>query len=146
MIQFYCLSVLLDIVGGYALCHDAFALRGTSFDGVRAFLRDRTTRIVIGILAAVTGAFKLLAVVHGDIPVIGDLFPAVAGLAVGASLLLDSGAGSAKAETPAEGEAPAAPRARGRLELLLLERKGIVGVVGIVAGIVHFLFPMVVFL
>ena len=163
MIQFYFLSVFLNILGGYSLCPDVSAVRGSPFDGVRSFLQDHITRIVLGILTAVTGAFKLLTVVHGDIPVVGDFLPAVAGIAVGAALLLDineasraaqaeGDSGSATAEQPASEARGAAPRgrihriARGKAERFLLDHKGAVGVAGIIAGVVHFFFPMVMFL
>lgn len=177
MIQFYLVSVILNIVGGYSLCPDASATRGSSFDGVRAFLRERTTRVVVGILAAVTGAFKLLNAVRGDIPVVGDFLPAMAGLAVGSTLLLERfrdpefaapsgrhpGTGpeaaveseGAARQAAASGAEPAAaapqgkPEARkglGKVERFLLDHKTAVGLAGIIAAGVHFLFPMVLFL
>ncbi len=169
MIQFYFLSILLNVVGGYALAIDAAHRSSPAIDGLRAFLRDPTVRLVIGILTIVTGAFKLLAVVRGDIPVVGDFVPAVAGLAVGATLLLElyrepsgdhpfgapSGADPApKAKAKAADGAAAAteatgnPAARGpgKIERLLLEKKAVVGIAGVLAGLVHFLFPVVLFL
>ena len=142
MIQFYLVSVILNIVGGYSLCPDASATRGSSFDGVRAFLRERTTRVVVGILAAVTGAFKLLNAVRGDIPVVGDFLPAAAGMAVGVTLLIEVYGGRPSLKPSSE---PAA-RADGRVVRFLMRNKGAVGIAGIIAGVVHFLFPMVMFL
>ncbi|MBL8968267.1 MAG: hypothetical protein JNG85_14770 [Spirochaetaceae bacterium] len=169
MIQFYFLSILLNVVGGYALAIDATHRSSPAVDGLRAFLRDPTVRLVIGILTIVTGAFKLLAVVRGDIPVVGDFVPAVAGLAVGATILLelyrepsgDHPFGAPTAEDAAvkdkakakdgnaattEAAANPAPRGPGRIERFLLEKKAVVGIAGVLAGLVHFLFPVVLFL
>jgi hypothetical protein len=44
---------------------------------------------VLGILSAVTGLFKLLSAVEGNVPVVGDLLPAMTGLGVGAVLLYE---------------------------------------------------------
>jgi hypothetical protein len=141
MIQFYLVSVILNIVGGYSLCPDASARRGTSFDGVREFLCERTTRVVLGILTSVTGAFKLLTAMRGDIPVIGDFLPATAGMTVGVTILIDVYGGR-----PSPTQGSSTPRAGGSAERFLLRNKGVVGIAGIIAGIVHFLFPMVMFL
>ena len=174
MIQFYFLSVLFNLVGGYALVEDSARNRHASLEGLRTFLRDPTVRLVIGILSAVVGAFKLLTVVRGDIPVVGDFLPAVAGIAVGATLLLDiyrspsgdaEGAAS-KADGASEGaadgaaaqagragsskdggsEAKGKARGPGRLESLLREHEEAVGMAGMIAALVHFLFPAVLFL
>jgi hypothetical protein len=155
MIQFYFFSVLLNVLGGYALYSEGTPPRGSAFDGLRAFLRDPTARLVLGILAAVTGAFKLLAVVRGDIPVVGDFLPALAGMAVGTTLILDSsgrapaGSGSAAptgSATGDEGRGDPVPRRRGGAELFLLANREAIGIAGMIAGLVHFLFPMVIFL
>jgi hypothetical protein len=157
VIQFYCLSVFLNIIGGYALCPGLSLDRGTPFDGMRSFLQDRTTRIVLGILAAVTGGFKLIIVVRGDIPVIGDFIPALAGLVVGTVLFLDQDTfepektpSPAAPEGASVGGASDVPRrgagVRRKLSAYLVERKAAIGFLGIGAGIAHFLFPMVVFL
>lgn len=157
MIQFYFLSVLFNLVGGYALIEDSARNRHPSLEGMRIFLRDPTVRLVIGILSAVVGAFKLLTVVRGDIPVVGDFLPAVAGIAVGATLLLDiyrspEGAMAEAAEAEAaNAEGPGAAAAEkakgpGRIERLLIEHEEAVGLAGMIAGLVHFLFPAVLFL
>jgi purine-cytosine permease-like protein len=160
MVQFYFLSILMNLIGGLSLALSATRSRGPALDGLVAFLRDRTVCLVAGILCAVTGAFKLLTVIRGDIPVIGDFVPALAGIAVGATLMLEhfreapppSAAEPArKARAAPEGEAGArasSEQARGAsgFELFFLERKVAVGLAGIIAGAVHFLFPMVLFL
>jgi hypothetical protein len=55
---------------------------------------DEGVRLVLGILSMVTGAFKLISPMRGDVRIIGDLIPALAGLLVGAVLLLELHRGS----------------------------------------------------
>jgi hypothetical protein len=93
----------------------------------------------------------------GDIPVVGDFLPAVAGIAVGATLLIDAyaegsakgaeaGVGEASGEEGKAADAKARPSGRSRTARFLAENKGAVGIAGIIAGVLHFLFPMVMFL
>jgi len=136
MIQFYFLSVLFNIVGGYALLiHDAQD-KGTKFDGVRSFLKDMTVRLVLGVLSVIVGFFKLLTVMRGDIPIVGDFLPAVAGLATGFSLLLEFYRSNSNVST----------ETLEKMERILNANRRIVGVVAIVIGFVHFLFASVLFL
>ncbi|HSV56957.1 MAG TPA: hypothetical protein VLH39_07600 [Magnetospirillaceae bacterium] len=136
MIQFYFLSVLLNIVGGYALLVQGGGDKGTSFDGVRTFLRDMTVRLVLGVLTIVVGFFKLLTVMRGDIPIVGDFLPAVAGMATGFSLLLEFYRSNSNVTT----------ETLERMDRILTSNRRIVGISSIVIGFVHFLFASVLFL
>ena len=136
MIQFYALSVFLTILAGYALVSRDASSRGTATDGIRSFLSDRIVRLILGIMSASVGFFKLVAVMRGDIPVVGDLLPAAAGMVSGFTLLLEFYRDSSEVK----GELVA------RLEELLLARSRIIGVAAIVTGFVHFLFAQVIFL
>lgn len=140
MVQFYFLSIALNIVGGLALSFGDSTGGGAALSGLRAFLRDRTVRLVIAILACVTGGLKFVTAMRGDIPVVGDFVPAVAGIAVGGTLLLEL---HAEDEL---GDPAASPRRISPIEKLLLGNKEGVGMAGIIAGLLHFLFPMVIFL
>jgi hypothetical protein len=149
MVQFYFLSVFFNLFGGYALFVDSSRQRSPAAMGLRVFLRDPNVRLVLGILSLVTGGFKFLTVMRGDIPVVGDFVPAVAGLAVGATLLLERFRVPAPAGDEAageNGEKKEGPSKAPWFERLLLEHKTAVGLAGMIAGVVHFLFPMVLFL
>lgn len=163
MVQFYFLSVFFNLSGGLCLFFASSPERKGPSEGLRLFLRDPTVSLVIGILCAVTGAFKLLTVIRGDIPIVGDFLPAAAGIAVGGTLLLEryrdpasphrivmksekkEGA-EASAEVQADSDATQAPSLPQKMESFFLENRSSVGIAGIIAGIVHFLFPMVLFL
>jgi len=148
MIQFYFLSISLNIIGGLALCADAPLKGGPAFAGLRTFLRDRTVRLVIAILACVTGGLKFVTAMRGDIPVVGDFLPAVAGIAVGGTMLLELYSSETWASSePGEAERTAPPpRKVSGFESFLLSNKESIGIAGILAGLLHFLFPMVIFL
>jgi hypothetical protein len=161
LIQFYALSVVLNICGGYALAADTSVVHGSAFDGVRAYFRDSTVRLVLGILTLITGCFKLLAVIRGDIPIVGDFLPAAGGIAVGLALLLERHRGRAEDGVPGTGgeghgpdhagtgKAAAGKRFSMTIETaqdLFLSNKKVLGIAGMIAGLIHFLFPMVLFL
>lgn len=93
-------------------------------------------RLILGILSVLVGVMKLLSVFRGDIPVIGDLLPCLAGLAGGFSLLLEyyQSTGSREINLPAI------------IDTIFIKRRNILGYVCIVAGVLHFIFPQVVIL
>jgi hypothetical protein len=171
MVQFYFLSVFLTISGGYAL---SFAMRSSShhlLKNLDAIFLDPPVRLALGVLNLVTGAFKLISPMRGDVRIIGDLFPALAGILVGTVLLLElhrgpdtpfvdttfvdaaaeggaaSATGSGSPETPkAASPVMASRKKRHRLEAFLLKSGAAIGFVAMLAGIMHFLFPMELFL
>jgi len=135
MIQFYFLSVLLNFLAGYSLALDP-EVKNSPLDGIRSLLLDETTRLVLGIFTGSVGFFKLLTVVRGDIPVVGDLIPAVAGMIAGFALVLEYY--RSRSTTPSE--------ASERLNQILVKNRKWVGIGAILSAAAHFLFPMVLFL
>jgi hypothetical protein len=134
--QFYLLSVVMNLVGGYMLHSDGKPDKGNAFDGVRAFLRVETCRLVVGVMAFVTGLFKLLTVTDGDIPVIGDFGAALVGILVGFSLVFEFYRKHTTLST----------KNSELLEKIFLSKKNVVGIAGMCASMVHFVFPRVLFL
>jgi hypothetical protein len=160
MVQFYFLSIVLNLAGGYALVVDGLPPRSRTIEGFRCFFQDSTARLVIGILAVATGALKFLTPIRGDIPIVGDFLPAVGGVGVGITLLLESYHGGEAPKPGAEAapdlepspsgsprKSPISPRGEpNALERLFLDHRAVIGLVGLISGVVHFLFPMVIFL
>lgn len=89
MEQFYFLSVTMNLIAGYTIMVSNTPDKGTALDGVRNYLKETTVRLIIGIIVATIGLLKLIIVMRGDIPVIGDLLPASAGIASGTKLFLE---------------------------------------------------------
>lgn len=136
MIQFYALSVFLTILAGYALVSRDAPQRGTATDGIRSFLSDRIVRLILGIMSTSVGFFKLLAVMRGDIPVVGDLLPAAAGMASGFTLLLEFYRDSSEVKSELVA----------KLEGALLDKSRLIGIAAMATGFIHFLFAQVIFL
>ncbi len=135
MLQFYFLSIVGNILAGVALASEYLAGRFPVFVPFRDLLSRRTYRASIGVLAAAVGFLKLLIRSSAaDVPVLGDLIPALLGLAMGASLLLH--VVREKADLPP----------LGRLERAALTYRVPLGFVGIAAAILHFLLPGALFL
>ena len=101
-----------------------------------AIMQDETFRLVLGILTCITGFFKLLSAVRGDIPVIGDLIPAFAGLIGGFTLLYDF---YKQRSTVDEDSLPPVVKK-------IIGARKYVGIGCLLAAILHFLFPTVLFL
>jgi hypothetical protein len=136
MIQIYLLSILLNAGGGFVL----FSNGGTGGksvieDEIHFSLRNESFRLVLGILCALVGLLKLLSPVQGDIPVIGDIVPAAAGLTAGFVLLFDYYHGRSFFE---EGD--------GRMRTIITVNRRWIGFAVMIAAVLHFIFPGVLLL
>ncbi|MDR1390381.1 MAG: hypothetical protein LBJ31_10460 [Treponema sp.] len=86
MLQFYLLSIVLNVFLG---CILAFC-DGETEQGAPAFtLNNETLRLVAGGFSIGVGILKLLSPVANSVPVVGDLFPALANLAGGFILVFE---------------------------------------------------------
>jgi len=135
MIQFYFLSIVLNFCAGYALSFDREARTG-ALEGIRSIFRDETLRLVLGVLTMSVGVFKLLSVVRGDFPVVGDLVPSAAGLLSGFALLLEY----YREKTTLH------ELFSDRLDRIFVKNRKWLGIGAILAAVAHFLFPTVLFL
>lgn len=137
MVQIYFLSVVTNILGGLALSAAHYSEKFPGLSGVRDFFEEKAgIRVTLGVVAFLAGFLTLLSVTAGDVPVAGDLLPALAGLITGATLLFDrykekSTVQSKFIET---------------VDKVLLRNKTILGSVGVLLGALHFLIPGVVLL
>ena len=171
MLQFYFLSILLNLVAGlvfiYAMTDDGLEAAEELSDtpdadadlnpdgeadalsektkpvrtaGIKSaavsFLGDKTLQLVVGILSFLTGLMKLLSPIQYDIAIIGDLVPALAGIAAGAVLLLDWYQERSDSELPLP-DAILTMYTSGRKYL---------GIFCVIAAVLHFIFPRVLFL
>jgi uncharacterized membrane-anchored protein len=137
MLQFYFLSVLLNALTGFVLLFVDRDDPDAVIEGkMPAIMQDETFRLVLGILTCITGFFKLLSAVRGDIPVIGDLIPAFAGLIGGFTLLYDF---YKQRSTVDEDTLPPVVKK-------IVGARKYVGIGCLLAAILHFLFPTVLFL
>lgn len=174
MLQFYFLSVLLNIITGLVFLYgskedslDSVSSSGFSDDifsdndngsdsdenssekneikdenGKKSknleipFLEDSSFRLVLGILMVLTGLMKLLSPIQYDVPVVGDLIPSLAGIAGGISILLEW----------YKNKSTLALSLPEVLEKLFVDGRKYLGIFCIAAGVLHFIFPRVLFL
>lgn len=175
MIQFYFLSILLNLLAGLIFIYavkdslqsdivpsdsdDSFFHSSESddldfdsdqnFSDVKSnpeksqlkslalpFLGDKTLQLVVGILSALTGLMKLLSPIQFDVPVVGDLIPALTGLVSGAVLLLDWYQTQSGLELPL-------PLS---IQNVYTNGRKYLGIFCVIAATLHFIFPRVLFL
>ncbi len=137
MIQFYLLAVCLNIAGGLILSSDFFSEKIPFAATLRDSVQEKQSwRIIFILLLLFTGIFKVLSVTKGDVPVVGDLLPALSLLLIGITSL--SNYFAEKSDT--EGTF------FHRMNAVLTPNSHIIGVSAIVLGLLHFLFPTVLFL
>ena len=136
MVQFYVLSILVNLLGGLLLAGEIISKKTTSFDFCNKILKSELYTLIFAIIAAVAGLFKLISVFEGDLYVIGDILPAAASFTIAlyffSKYLLEK-------KGVLEGTL-------GSIDLFIEKYKGIVGIACIVIAFLHFLFPRVLFL
>ncbi|ADK81731.1 hypothetical protein [Sediminispirochaeta smaragdinae] len=137
MVQFYVLAILLNFIGGALLAADYFEERFPILVQMRKGLEDRPgLRVSLIILTVLVGIFKLLTVTSGDVPVVGDLLPALSLFLLGFIQALDYYI--QKSDVGGEG--------REHLEKIFIANQSVFGVAAMVIAVLHFLFPAVLFL
>jgi hypothetical protein len=131
MLQFYFLSIATLVLAGVAL----IGASGRAVDREFTRLLNRTwVKIPLGVVAAAVGIVKFVVPTTAEsTAVVGDLLPALAGLAVGLALVVEAWVNR---KAPSD-EAQKADRAASFYRIPL-------GVVSIGAGVAHFLVPGVV--
>jgi hypothetical protein len=140
MIQFqlYFLSILFNAVAGYLLISSGGRENESIEDGMKFSPRSGAFRLVLGILTAGTGVLKLLSPTVG-LPILGDLIPALAGMAAGFMLLFgyyrEHSSIAASAESGLD-----------RMGETMLRYKKAAGILLIAVAALHFLFPQALFL
>jgi hypothetical protein len=103
-------------------------------------LRNSTCRLILGILCAIIGILKLLSPSMDNIPILGDLVPALAGVAAGFILVF----GYYREHVSVGVVEP-----EGKLDRIggtFLKYKRPVGFLLLVSAALHFLFPQALFL
>ena len=135
MLQFYFLSIVANALAGYILISgsdDSPLVFKSGFS-----LKDETFKLGVGIAALVIGLMKILSVVEGDVPVIGDIIPAVAGILSGFILVFEY----YRSRTSLEASENVA-----KVDRLLVANKKVIGIAALIAAVLHFLFPRVLLL
>jgi len=135
MLQFYFLSVILNVLTGISLVYMKKGVDSET-DKTQELFESSNFKLIAGILTSFTAVMKLLSVLPGDVPVAGDLIPVLAGLAGGITLLLDY----YKEKSSVDLQLPQI------LQTLFTKGRVYVGYACIGAAVLHFLLPKVLFL
>jgi hypothetical protein len=143
MPQFYLLSVVTTVVAGLVLSSDYLKTKSEFFGGFRFLQKNRTIQIAAGLVTAAVGVLKFIFRSPGeDIVVVGDLLPAAAGIILGIILI-----GEAFQQHPKEGaEQEKLGKSVEKVTSRIRPYRIPVGIAGAVIGVLHFLFPRVLFL
>ena len=137
MVQFYFLSILANILAGLTLAMDYLSEKFNALVAFKDMFGKRGTKITVGLLAFIVGFLKLLIRSTGeDVPLIGDFLPAVAGLGMGAAILLEFF--KERTNLPAEKVS--------NLEKAVITYKVPLGIAGLVISVLHFIIPGALFL
>jgi hypothetical protein len=137
MLQFYFLSIVANLLAGLTLSSDYLAERFKGFAPYAEILSRRNVRTSVGIAAFVVGFLKLLIRSSAnDVPVVGDLLPALGGLAMGAALVV--GLIRDRSGIPDD-------KASG-FEKTVVTYRVPLGIAGLVIAALHFLLPGALFL
>jgi len=137
MVQFYLLAVILNILGGLILAAPLLQEKIPMLEKLHEGLRiNIASRMVFILLSLVVGIFKILSVTKGDVAVVGDLLPALSLLLMAGVFFLDyykeqSEIGSSFID---------------KLQRIFVDNKSAIGIILVVIGLLHFLFPRVLFL
>ncbi|MDR3283596.1 MAG: hypothetical protein LBS97_00255 [Treponema sp.] len=143
MLQFYLLSVLLNVLTGLVLffsfgkeqpAGDVQFGKAISIDDPALF-ENKTFRLVLGLASGLVGILKLF-VVAGSVRVFGDLLPALAGIAGACTLLLDYFTSTTSIEVNL-------PHG---VDMVFRQGAKYIGIACITIAALHFIFPKTLFL
>lgn len=137
MYQIYFLSILTNVLAGIALGFDRMdeRLRLHAVFNPELF-QHAGFRLAIGLITFVVGFLKLLSVSPGDVAVLGDLVPALTGMLAGFALSFQY---YQERTTSESGTVASLDKVFGRHSSTL-------GMVALIAGVVHFFLHRVLFL
>ncbi|MDR2144502.1 MAG: hypothetical protein LBP29_09050 [Treponema sp.] len=134
MLPFYLLTILLNAVSGYVLAFRKEEAQGEN--GFSFSFDNEVFRLVLGAASIFTGLFKVLSPVAGNVPVAGDLVPALANFLGGGILVFDY----YRNRTTVRSEAVE------KLGDIVEKNRKIAGFISIGAAVLHFVFYSVLFL
>lgn len=152
MAQFYFLSILMNILAGLILVFGINLVSERVDDDFDEDISESDKkvkktfgdlgldspgfRMVTGILCVFVALMKILSVFRNDVPVIGDLIPAFAGFAGGASILLEYYIYTSDQEISVNEN----------VQKVFIDSRKIIGYICFAAAVMHFVFPQVLFL
>jgi len=142
MVQLYFLSIVFNGLAGFLFVFADLGGGDTAEDSAKISAVGSGFRLIIGILAAVTGILKLLLPMGGEgkvgLPILGDLLPALASLTAGFMLIFGF---YRERSSHVDSEEKI-----NRFGEVALHYKKAVGIALLASALLHFLFPSALFL
>jgi len=137
MYQIYLLSIVTLLLSGVTLSYERLR-DSVGIDSILnvAVIEKPTYRMVLGVVTLLVGFFQFLTVAPGDVPVVGDLVPAVTGVLLGLILLVEYYQSKSNVES-----AFVSTGSR-----VFVRNGSNFGLIGILVALLHFLFNRVLFL
>ena len=135
MFQLYLLTVLTNVLAGLALATGFLTDRFERFSEYTDFMSNGVYRIVLALVSLLIGFINLFPTYSGDIAVLGDLLPSLAGIATGI-LLITEYLSSRKSEDESKTFELAE-----KVEKFSGPYLTIVGVASVVIGVLHAILP-----
>ncbi len=137
MVQFYFLAVCLNIIGGFIVAAPYFEEKMPFLGSVKqALVGKQSGRVIFVLLLLFTGVFKILSVMKGDVPVVGDILPALSLFVLALTLTVEFFSEKSSVEGTMIH----------KLEGVLVKNSQVIGVTAFIIGVLHFIFPGVLFL
>jgi uncharacterized YccA/Bax inhibitor family protein len=132
--QVYVLSILCNVLSGFVLFSSGPEAGDTSKD----LFKKSSFRLILGVVTAVVGFLKILSVapLQGNYPVIGDIVPAIGGLAAGWALIYEFYRMRATISSPS----------MEKMSAFITTHQKIIAGVAVATAILHLLIPEALFL
>ena len=135
MFQLYLLTVLTTVLAGLALATGFLSDRFERFSDYTDFMGNSVYRIILGAVSILIGIINLFPSYTGDIAILGDLLPSLAGIVTGI-LLLSEYFSSRKGEDDSKTVGLA-----DKVEKISGPYLTIVGIASVIIGILHAVIP-----
>ena len=165
----YLLSVLSTIAAGATLAADYLVERIPVLEPLRRFAASSRAKGTLGAIALVIGFVKLFWRAPGEVIIVGDFLPSIAGMLLGAMLMIDryqerrlpgGGVEQVAGDEPGDGDATGSSDSGSsdsgssdsgatgiaRIDETLKPYRTPLGLGGIAVGVIHFLLASVLFL
>lgn len=138
MFQIYLLAVIVNILAGMALSGSFLNRRISWFSEYMDFMNNASYRVILGIVNFLVAIINLFRIYPGDIPVIGDFLPSLAGFITGIILVVEFIVGSRTKDAATENTGFFE-----RVNLFFKPYTTVIGISSIVIGILHALLPRI---
>lgn len=135
------LSVITLFLAGISLSSGLLSQKMAWFERFSDLVESDAYTIIVGLLTFASGIAKLFSVTAGNVPVVGDLLPALGGLFLGAALIFQFYKARSTESPDESGDVKA-----NILDVLFIQYKDVFGILGVIIALVHLIFHWIILL